>query len=342
MKYPDFTIEDFVADPFFQQWVLAPDEMADAFWTNWQAKHPHKQPEVEQAAQLIREMRFKTAIPSEQDFQQVWQEIISNRTTGHYKVKPSSVARYQWYVAASVLLLGLTLSLWWLGPLANPLLVVYQTAYGEKQEITLPDGSTVVLGANSQLHHRRDWAADEPRTVTLQGEAYFSVTHQANNQKFIVQSAEVAIEVLGTRFNVNNRHGENQILLEEGSIRLDVSQVTTEEALPASSIMMKPGEVVEISSARIAKKAVDTAPYVSWTQDTLIFRQAPLREVIRAIEDHYGYTVTAQGVAVDELRFTAELHTTELDMILRYLSEVFNLTIKKEDHEIILTPNMTK
>ena len=218
-------------------------------------------------------------------------------------------------------------------------MIVYQTEYGQKQPITLPDGSTVILGANSQLRHRRGWSADEPRTVTLQGEAFFSVTHQANNQTFVVQSAEVAIEVLGTRFNVNNRRGENQILLEEGSIRLDVSQVAVRPPNQAATILMHPGEVVEISSDLIVKKTVNTDPYISWTRDTLTFRQAPLREIIRTIEDHYGYMVTAPGIAVDELLLTAELHTSELDMILRYLSEVFDLTIHKEEHEITLTPN---
>ena len=342
MNYQDFGVEDFVADPFFQQWILAPDEMTDTFWKSWQTAHPHKQSEVGQAIQLIREMRFKAAIPSEQDFQQVWQEIITHRTAGHYKVKAGPTHTYRWYVAACLLLLGLSLGLWWIGPAYNPFMVVYQTGYGQKQQITLPDGSTVVLGANSQLRHHRGWSADEPRTVTLQGEAFFSVTHQANDQTFVVHSAEVEIEVLGTRFNVNNRRGENQILLEEGSIRLDVSQVKTRQPTQASTILMQPGEVVEISSALIAKKIVNTAPYISWTQNTLIFRQAPLRDIIRTIEDHYGYTVAAPRVAVDKLLLTAELHTSELDMILRYLSEVFNLTINKKDHEITLVPNQNE
>ena len=339
MNYQDFRVDDFVADPFFQQWILAPDEMTDSFWKSWLVAHPRKQTEVEQAIQLIQGIKFKAATPSEQDFQQVWQEIIINRSAGHYKVKAASIPAYRWYAAACLLLLGLGLGLWWAGPSYHPFMVVYQTEYGEKNQIILPDGSTVMLGANSQLRHRRGWSSDELRTVTLQGEAFFSVTHQANDQKFVVQSAEVAIEVLGTRFNVNNRRGENQILLEEGSIRLDVSQVKTRQPNQASTILMQPGEVVEISSALIAKKTVNPAPYVSWTRDTLIFRQAPLREIIRTIEDHYGYTVTAQGLAVDELLLTAELHTSELDMILRYLSEVFDLTIHKEKNKITLTPN---
>ena len=337
MNYQDFGVEDFVADPFFQQWILAPDEMTDTFWENWQKAHPHKQSEVEQAIQLIREMRFKTVNPHEQDFRQVWQEIVTHRTTGHYKVKAGPQSTYRWYVAASLLLLGLSLGIWWIGPSYYPSMLVYQTEYGQKQQITLPDGSSVILGANSQLRHHRAWAADEPRTVTLQGEAFFSVTHQANNQPFVVQSAEVAIEVLGTRFNVNNRRGGNQIRLEEGSIRLDMSQVKVHQPNQPRTILMQPGEVVEISSDHVAKKNINTAPYISWTRDTLIFRQAPLRDIIRTIEDHYGYTVTTPGVAVDELLLTAELHTTELDMILRYLAEVFDLTVYKKEHEITLT-----
>ncbi len=338
MKYTDFTVTDFVADPYFQQWVLTPDEMVDAFWNNWLKEHPHKQPEVDKALQVIRGITFKTDYPGEQEFHQVWQDIITHRATGHYKVKRSVNDTYRWYAAASLLLLGITLTFLWLSnPLYNPFMVAYQTEYGEKQEIMLPDSSLVILGANSQLYYRRGWSTDQPRSVTLQGEANFTVTHQANDQTFIVHSAEVAIEVLGTKFNVNNRRGENQILLEEGSIRLDLSQVE-EVPLGENSMMMKPGESVEISAQHIVKKVVNPTPYVSWTKDMLIFDQASLREVIRVLEDQYGYTVTTRGVPVDELVFTAELHTREADMILRYLSEVFNLTINKNKDEITMTP----
>ena len=336
MKYPDFTTADFVTDPFFQQWVLTSDEMADAFWQNWLQEHPDKRTEVHQAAQLIRGIHFKTELPSEQDFQQVWQEIVTHRTAGTYKVKRSSTP-YHWYAAASLLLLGLLAFLWLRVPAHNPLLLSYRTAYGETKEVTLPDGSSVILGANSQLYHARYWDADQPRRVTLEGEAYFSVTHQPNDQPFVVQSEAIAIEVLGTRFNVNNRRDENQVLLTEGSIRLDVSDLkaSSEEA---PSIMMKPGEIVAIADEQITKKVVDPTSYVSWTQGVLLFEQATLREVIQVIEDHYGYRVTARGVALDDPVFTAELRTTDEAIILRYLSEVFNLNVTQHDQQITLTP----
>ena len=336
MEYVDFTATEFAADPFFQQWVLTSDKMADTFWKTWLEKHPGKQSEVEQARRLIQGVRFTPHYPSGPEFHQVWQDIMTHRATGHYKVKRPSHP-HRWYVAASLLVLGLLSFLWFRMPMHNPWLVAYQTPYGEKQEITLPDGSLVTLGAHSQLYYPRQWAPDKPRRVTLEGEAYFSVTHQANNQKFIVQSGPVAIEVLGTRFNVNNRRGGNQVLLEEGSIRLDVSDLdifSSEE--PA--ILMEPGEVVEITNRHIVRKTVNATPYVAWTQGVFVFHQATLREVIQVVEDQYGYTITAPGVAMDEPVFTAELRTTEPAIMLRYLSEVFDLTIVQNDRQITLSP----
>lgn len=337
MQYNDFTTADFVADTFFQQWVLAPNQMSDTFWKNWQEEHPEQCIEIERAIQLIQGVKFKTHYPSGQEFHQVWQEIVTNRSGGHYKVKQSASTEYRWYVAASFLLLGLV-SLWWIQmPTHSPFVVAYQTEYGEKQEVTLPDGSSVILGANSQLYYPRIWDKKEPRRVTLEGEAYFSITHQVNDQKFIVRSAEVEIEVLGTKFNVNNRRGENRVLLEEGSIRLDVSRVDPLSPKPPR-ILMEPGEIVEIDDQRIVKKAVNPTPYVSWTQDVLIFDRTTLREVIRVIEDRYGYTIITRELAIDELVFTAELRTTDVNIILQYLSEVFNLTITRNDNKITLTP----
>ena len=142
--------------------------------------------------------------------------------------------------------------------------------------------------------------------------------------------------MLGTKFNVNNRRDENRILLEEGSIRLTIPPLTTKSS-QAASIEMKPGEAVAIADQQITKELVNLNSYTSWTKGILIFEKAPLREVIQVIEDHYGYTVVTKGVDPDELVLTAELRTVQIDMILHYLSEVFQLTIEKDHDTITLT-----
>ena len=336
MNYTKFTVADFVADPFFQQWILSQDEMANTFWKKWLQNHPEKRADIQEAATLIQSMRFKTDYPDTQDFQQVWQDVIANRTKGVYKVKQSTGQAYRWYAAAAVVVLGLTAAFFTLrNTQYSPLVQSYATSFGQTEEITLPDGSSVILGANSQLRYHLNWIGQEPRLVMLKGEAYFSVLHRENHQKFIVQSKDVSIEVLGTKFNVNNRRNENQILLEEGSIRLTIPPVTGHSS--EASIEMKPGEAVAIADQQITKKVVNPNSYTSWTKGVLIFEQAPLSEVIQVIEDHYGYTVVTQNINPDELILTAELRTVGIDMILHYLSEVFQLTIEKDHDTITLT-----
>lgn len=77
----------------------------------------------------------------------------------------------------------------------------YSTAIGERENILLADGSTVVLNANSSLSYKRfGWEND--RTVTLEGEAFFTVTHGSD---FKVQTSKGSVSVLGTQFNIRVR-----------------------------------------------------------------------------------------------------------------------------------------
>ena len=45
------------------------------------------------------------------------------------------------------------------------------------------DGSEATLNGHSSLRYAARWAASKPREVWLDGEGYFSVTHQPNNQR---------------------------------------------------------------------------------------------------------------------------------------------------------------
>ncbi|NER84933.1 MAG: DUF4974 domain-containing protein, partial [Leptolyngbya sp. SIO1D8] len=179
--------------------------------------------------------------------------------------------------------------------------------------------------------------------VKLHGEAFFSVMHKENNQKFIVRSGDLSIEVLGTAFNVNNRRGNNKVILNEGSVRLDLSSIDWRDGDQSgeSYLLMEPGEMVEVNEddKEISKKIVNPAIYSSWTENVLIFDKTPLEEVIKMIEDNYGYAVYTNNLNVEDLDFTGELYSSELSLILEYLSETFDLQIKKENNKIILIKN---
>jgi ferric-dicitrate binding protein FerR (iron transport regulator) len=70
----------------------------------------------------------------------------------------------------------------------------------------LPDNSTVILNANSSLRYQENWEAELLREVWVDGEAFFSVVHTHNHQRFRVNvTDDLKVEVLGTEFNVKDR-----------------------------------------------------------------------------------------------------------------------------------------
>ena len=61
--YRDFTEEDFLTDPLFQDWVLAPTRAKDAFWQNLQIQYPAKTTAIKNAKLLLTQINFTEDLP---------------------------------------------------------------------------------------------------------------------------------------------------------------------------------------------------------------------------------------------------------------------------------------
>ena len=356
MNYQHFEPIDFILDDSFQEWVLHPTSDADRFWQTWMWQHPAKAATIEQARAMILAIDFQGIDPQAFDKNKVLQNIQASIKTHELAdelnisrdYRPSGFGRKvdeatvyplpprAWYsvgVAATVSLLAL-LGVWYLF-LFNPTLH-YAAEFGETKEVVLPDGSTVVLNANSSISYR-DWSPNEDREIDLNGEAFFTVVHTAQDQKFIVRSRGVGVEVLGTAFNVNNRRGKTQVVLESGKVLLKLP----EQPLPATAatFKMKPGDLVEISEddKKVTKRVVNPEKYAAWTQDVLLFDNVSLREVFEVIQDTYGYHVTVENQGIEDKMFEAEIASGDIDLIIEILAKSFNLEITKRNNELVIT-----
>ena len=355
MNYQHFEPIDFILDDSFQEWVLHPTPDADRFWQTWIWQHPAKATTIEEARAMILAIDFRGIDAQAFDKNKVLQNIQASIKTneladelnisqenrlgevGHvneatvYALPPR--AWYKAGVAAAVSLLAL-LGVWYLF-LFNPTLH-YAAEFGETKEVVLPDGSTVVLNANSSISYR-DWSPNEDREIDLNGEAFFTVVHTAQDQKFVVHSRGVGVEVLGTAFNVNNRRGKTQVVLESGKVLLKLP----EQPLPmaAATFKMKPGDLVEISEddKKVTKRVVNPEKYAAWTQDVLLFDNVSLREVFEVIQDTYGYHVTVEDQGIEDKMFEAEIASGDIDLIIEILAKSFNLEIIKRNNELVIT-----
>ena len=267
----------------------------------------------------------------------------SQRLLSTYKEKRGSIQKSGrqvwttkvWYNAAAMAGLLLTgIAIWML--LGQNQMTEYTTGNGETRSITLPDSSEVTLNANSYIKFNSEWDEKSPRKVWLDGEAYFSVVHTANNQKFLVQVTDaLQVEVLGTEFNVRERREKTQVVLQEGKVQLTLQSNEDEP----QKLSMDPGDLIEFSENdnTLSKKHVNPELYSAWKNNKIIFDKTSLREVSKQLEDIYGVSILIEGDNLANTRLSGAFPTDDLDMILTSLQTIIDIEILKKGEEITIS-----
>jgi transmembrane sensor len=161
------------------------------------------------------------------------------------------------------------------------------TAIGTTYELTLPDGTLVLLNASSELEFPAYFEGNT-RTVQLKGEAFFKVSKDKSHP-FIVKSNKQEVKVLGTHFNLNSYADEKvtTTTLIEGSVQLTSNGHTA---------MLKPGQQSTISGEGIfAVSEVDTSFAMAWRNNKFIFEKNDIKSVMRMIQRWYNVEVIYSG-----------------------------------------------
>jgi len=266
------------------------------------------------------------------------EEVLNRLLSSIEQAEAPRVSRARprrWMAVAAVLALLVVAGGYWLLPNFWQPRLHYATGYGQQRRLVLPDGSRVVLNANSTLETSATWGPKTGREVWLRGEAYFSVAHKAAPSvqniatapaplKFVVHTGSLDVSVLGTKFNVNSRDGSTQVVLDEGKVQL------TAAGQPAH--LMKPGELVEFAPTRAAytTRNVNTTHYTAWQAHRYVFDDTPLPEIARLLKNNYGYQVIVQDKALLSKKLTGEINTRNPDVLLYALSRSFNIRIEKQ------------
>ncbi|CAM3980750.1 FecR family protein [Pedobacter westerhofensis] len=319
---PHYKPEDFITDLSFITWVLLPNPELSAYWEQVRLSHPEQIQNMEIAAKVVSGITLEQRIFDQQDEDQLWSRINA-AITKHKKVHVIKL-RTIVSAAAAVILVG---SLFFFYRLKST--VEFRTAFGEKKTIMLPDHSQVELNANSTLHYLKNWSSSEKREVWITGEALFVVKHLHQSgavlpaDHFVVHAGQLAIEVLGTTFNVNHRRGLVNVALIRGKVSLGLKA--------KKAVLMKAGEVFEYLSHQdtIIKKKTIAVKKIAWRNNRLEFNQTSVSEVFTQLEDMYGYKVIVQNQEILSKKLTGTFVTSSEAGLLKGLSLALNITFSK-------------
>jgi|GEM_PF-179724 len=211
----------------------------------------------------------------------------------------------------------------------------YSTAYGQTQAITLDDGSTVVLNANSTLGVTRFGFSSGKRQVHLEGEALFSVTHTQTNRPFVVHTDnQFDVEVLGTVFNVFARPRGGKVVLSQGRVNVLLTGSSTRK-----KVVLKPGQIAQIDGPKKRVRLTQTpAPedHAAWRDNRYVFDKTTVAEIGHLLRENYGLTLTTNDNELLKLTVSGSYTASNAEELLQLLEATLGITATRQKNTVLI------
>lgn len=169
------------------------------------------------------------------------------------------------------------------------------TAAGERRELALGDGSSMILNGSTRV--RFDPAA--PRAVEVaSGEALFRIRHDEARPFEVRTAGGTRLIDVGTVFNVAVRRGRLDVAVAEGAV---------DYAATGPTIRLNAGKALSRASdgATPVVRTVASDTVGSWRAGALHFEDAPLAQVAADLADNLGRPIRVDAGARG--RFTGTL-----------------------------------
>lgn len=191
---------------------------------------------------------------------------------------------------------------------------------GEHLRVLLADGSAVTLNACSELLYPESFARRRREVRLVRGEAFFEVAHDAS-APFTVETDDVSVEVLGTKFNINTYdEALTTVYLEEGEVCL-TEHVTGGQ----NRYLMAPDDLLAVDRSACRCYAMQPAGKSApgaWLHNNYAFTNASLSEVVEFLERHYAVEIDVADPRILQYSYTMEFYNETIDEVLSVMSQI--------------------
>lgn len=202
------------------------------------------------------------------------------------------------------------------------------TPKGRQYSLVLPDGSQVWLNAASSITYPTAFAGNE-RKVSITGEAYFEVAHDAA-KPFHVNVNGMDVQVLGTHFNINS-------YAEEAAIRTTLLQGSISVSVAGKMQMVKPGQQAQVANDNIKLVAdADVDAVMAWKNGFFSFEAADIKEIMTQLSRWYDVEVIYQGEPMELFAGKIDRNLTLSQVLKALASNEVNFRIEDGKRLIIL------
>ncbi|MCT4601869.1 MAG: FecR domain-containing protein [Marinifilum sp.] len=197
----------------------------------------------------------------------------------------------------------------------------HATDYGQQLAFKLPDQSEVILNAKSKLNYeKKNW--ENNRTVQLEGEAFFKVN---KGSTFTVKTKNGSVTVLGTQFTTNASASVFEVVCYEGKVRVNQQE--------KNKIITK-GEAVRSIDNQLEKWNL-TRSEPAWLKGESGFSNAPLEQVIKALENQYNIKIQYDNALIASRRYTGTFTHSNMEIALKLVFDTLKIKYNFVDDRTI-------
>lgn len=178
-----------------------------------------------------------------------------------------------------------------------------EAGIAEQKSFSLPDQSEVVLNADSKItYNEKKW--DKSRFISLEGEAYFSVS---KGKTFEVETSQGIVTVIGTRFNVQSRSNHFHVSCYEGIVNVNFNN---------QNIQLTGGNSVIIEAGNIVAQPLISVSQPGWMFQESTFENTKISFVLEELKRQYTIQITLNNID-ENLRFTGAFTHKNLESALK-------------------------
>lgn len=152
---------------------------------------------------------------------------------------------------------------------------------GRRSRLTLSDGTTLHVNAGTTVVYPNRFTGNT-REIYVDGEVFLDV---ASNEKqpFVVRTSEIAVRVLGTRFNVMayEEDAETRVVLASGAVQITSNNNSRKTELA-------PSQMYGYRKGQATVAQVDVEKHISWVQGMLHVEDERLDILMTRLSRYYG------------------------------------------------------
>jgi transmembrane sensor len=224
----------------------------------------------------------------------------------------------------------------------------YATPVGGVASLPLEDGSRITLNTDSKV---RVIFSNRERHVDLsQGEAFFEVASDGN-RPFVVQAGASRVVAVGTKFSVRREHGEIQVVVTEGKVRVEDERLTSGSAgrvtgatsatseTAGRGIVLAAGGLARAGDSDVVvqnRPPAEAEEMLSWRSGYVVFHETPLAQAVAEFNRYNARQIVIRDAGVAAIPLTGRFRATHNETFVNLLEQAYQVPVERTPEAIVL------